>query len=245
LAKEGYVNLLLANQKHSTDPGDSKLMINARRAFLEQDYYLPLARVVAELLVNNLESRQPSLHDAGCGEGYYLQKIVHYLALHNVQAKATGSDISKAAIAKAAKKYPALNFAVASSFKLPKSDESVDAIIQIFAPSRHVEIARLLKPHGLWLRVTPGASHLLELKQGLYDKAILHEAQSQVPEGFVQLESESLTFKLTLNDVKSRENLLMMTPFYWSAQASERPAILNNMSETTADFCIALLQKTP
>jgi 23S rRNA (guanine745-N1)-methyltransferase len=116
--------------------------------------------------------------------------------------------------------------------------------MQIFAPSRGEEVFRILKPLGLWLRVTPGASHLLELKQGLYDTAVLHQAQTQLPAGFVQLQSESLTFRLALTDVKSRENLLMMTPFYWSAKECELPAIIDNMSETTADFVITLLQKT-
>ena len=37
--KKGYVNLLLANQGHSNNPGDSKEMIDARTTFLNQGYY--------------------------------------------------------------------------------------------------------------------------------------------------------------------------------------------------------------
>ena len=33
IAREGYVNLLLPNQKHSKSPGDSKDMMESRRSF--------------------------------------------------------------------------------------------------------------------------------------------------------------------------------------------------------------------
>jgi 23S rRNA (guanine745-N1)-methyltransferase len=51
ISKEGYVNLLLANQKQSSDPGDSKEMIDARKSFLSRGYYKPLARAVASAII--------------------------------------------------------------------------------------------------------------------------------------------------------------------------------------------------
>lgn len=51
ISKEGYVNLLLANQKQSSDPGDSKEMLDARKSFLSKGYYKPLARAVASLVI--------------------------------------------------------------------------------------------------------------------------------------------------------------------------------------------------
>ena len=41
-AREGYVHLLPANQKHSRAPGDDKGMAAARRAFLDRGWYAPL-----------------------------------------------------------------------------------------------------------------------------------------------------------------------------------------------------------
>ena len=38
VAAEGYVYLLPPNKKHSKDPGDTKQMVAARRAFLEAGY---------------------------------------------------------------------------------------------------------------------------------------------------------------------------------------------------------------
>ena len=39
IAKQGYVNLLPVNKKHSDNPGDSKEMVLSRREFLEGGYY--------------------------------------------------------------------------------------------------------------------------------------------------------------------------------------------------------------
>lgn len=248
VAKEGYVNLLLANQKHSADPGDNRLMINARRAFLQQDYYLPLALHIAELLTKsvdatNAKSEKLRLHDAGCGEGYYLDRVIGSLAHHSIAVAGTGSDISKAAIAKASKKYSTPSFAVASSFNLPLADASLSALQQVFAPVDDGEVFRVLEPNGVWLQVTPGPSHLTELKHSLYDTAMLHKPQAAVPQGFVQLQQDSLMFELALDDTISRENLLMMTPFYWAAKANERPKIIQDMGRVTADFVLRVLQK--
>jgi 23S rRNA (guanine745-N1)-methyltransferase len=47
VAKQGYVNLLPVQNKRSKDPGDSKAMVQARREFLEQGHYQPLAQALA------------------------------------------------------------------------------------------------------------------------------------------------------------------------------------------------------
>ena len=40
ISKDGYVNLLLADQKSSKEPGDSREAVVSRRAFLDSDYFL-------------------------------------------------------------------------------------------------------------------------------------------------------------------------------------------------------------
>ena len=44
-AREGYVHLLPANQKHAKDPGDDKEMAAARNRFLSGGWYAPPAGV--------------------------------------------------------------------------------------------------------------------------------------------------------------------------------------------------------
>ena len=68
VARQGYVNLLPVQQKHSAQPGDSKEQVLARRAFLEGDFYLPIVQTLCQL-AKKLGCIGPVL-DAGCGEGY-------------------------------------------------------------------------------------------------------------------------------------------------------------------------------
>lgn len=248
-AKEGYVNLLLAQQKSSKDPGDNKDMVSARRAFLEQGHYLPLANKVAELINENKtvtasqtdQNSTISIYDAGCGEGYYLASIQQNLMAKGLIVAASGSDISKPAIQKAAKKYANIDYAVASSFKLPVASDSQDVVIQIFAPSEPSEIQRILKKEGLWLRITPASHHLFELKEYVYELAQTHEGETNIPTGFELLSTHHLQFSLLLSSSQQRESLLMMTPFYWTISAERKKALLAELNNVSADFDITVM----
>ncbi|MDP5132050.1 MAG: methyltransferase domain-containing protein, partial [Paraglaciecola sp.] len=248
-AKEGYVNLLLAQQKSSKDPGDNKEMVAARRAFLAQDHYLPLASKIAELLFVALKSDKTaaekqavySIYDAGCGEGYYLATIRSMLAEKGFTLNASGSDISKSAIQKAAKKYKDIQYAVASSFNLPLTDDSQDALIQVFAPSDSSQVSRVLKSGGLWLKVTPASQHLFELKQYVYEHAVSHDVDTSIPAHFNLVSQHRLAFTLRLDSDSERESLLMMTPFYWTISADKKRELLQDLKTVSADFDITLM----
>ena len=240
-AKEGYVNLLLAQHKRSKEPGDNKQMVNARRAFLQEGHYQPLADKLSALIAEHQAFAELTVFDAGCGEGYYLHCIVDSLQAKNINVYAAGIDISKIAVQKAAKRYTENSFAVASSYKLPLADNSQDAIIQIFAPSGEAEIKRVLKAQGIWIQVNPAAQHLQQLKQALYDQPLKHKAQDDVPEGFKILKEQNLSFELQLDSSEQRMNLLMMTPFYWSAQQTKVDNMLATMADVSVDFSIRIL----
>ena len=53
VARQGYVNLLTVQQKHSLHPGDTREQVISRRAFLEGGFY---EHIVAELKENALEA---------------------------------------------------------------------------------------------------------------------------------------------------------------------------------------------
>lgn len=94
IAREGYVNLLLPNQKKSKNPGDDKVMINARQEYLNNGYYQCLRDKICEII--NRSSAEVIL-DAGCGTGYYTNTI------DSNKHQICGVDISKYAIKTAAK----------------------------------------------------------------------------------------------------------------------------------------------
>lgn len=246
-AKQGYVNLLLANQKNSKAPGDNIDMVVARRAFLSEGHYLPLANRLAEMSLSHIRSNasenKANVFDAGCGEGYYLQHIVKACQRASMTVDAGGVDISKPAIQAAARRYKSIEFAVASSYTLPLMPDSQDLVIQVFAPSNANEIARVLRGDGKWILVSPAAEHLSELKAMVYDTPSSHEVSTEVPVGFNLVERQNLSFSVSLGTPESRQNLLMMTPFYWTISADKKQKLLNELALVTASFDIKVMQK--
>ncbi|MDN4501353.1 rRNA (guanine-N1)-methyltransferase [Alteromonadaceae bacterium BrNp21-10] len=241
VAKEGYVNLMLANQKNSKEPGDNKAMINARRAFLDQGYYQPLAEQLAQLIEQYCPTETLNIYDAGCGEGYYLNHIQQVLLQTKTADRtivAQGSDIAKVAVQKAAKKYPQSQFAVASSFHLPIGSRSIDALIQVFAPLSEIEVYRALKNGGIWLSVNPAAEHLWQLKQALYDTPQPFVVEEVKAEGLTPCYQQTLQFAIHIDDPQQRQHLLAMTPYYWSTPKEKLPQVLAAMANLTIAFDI-------
>lgn len=248
VAKEGYVNLLLAQHKNSKQPGDNKEMVAGRRGFLEHGYYQPLADSIGNIFTQYLSTlnnqTQVCFFDAGCGEGYYMDQVSQACQLADYQIEFSGLDISKFAVQKAAKRYSNYHFSVASTFQLPLLNDSQDAILQIFAPSSEIEIHRVLKTKGIWITVNPAANHLSQLKQALYDTPTEHKTSHIEPAGMSLVKQSTLTFDIHLENSQQRKNLLMMTPYYWSATQDKKQGLLKNLKTVTTDFAIKVFAKT-
>ena len=244
LAKEGYLNLLPVQHKHSKEPGDSKQMMTARREFLEAGFYEPMAKTVAMMInANRTVGQNMRLLDLGCGEGYYSRKIASYCN-HHEQIALHGIDIAKFAIAAAAKKQPNARFIVASSNWLPYTDQYFDFVLRVFAPSDDDELKRVLKSSGHLLTVTPGPRHLWQLKEFIYAEVKEHASESLVPQGFERLTAQRISYKITPNP-QQRMALLQMTPFAWRANESVHQS-LSSVSELEieTDFILTLAIKT-
>ena len=97
IARQGYVNLLTVQQKHSLNPGDTREQVLSRRAFLEAGYYAPIAGALIDT-AKELGASGPIL-DVGCGEGYYSSRLAGALG-----GELVGLDISKEAVRCAAAK---------------------------------------------------------------------------------------------------------------------------------------------
>lgn len=241
-AKQGYCNLLLANQKAAKEPGDSLEMIDARRAFLNAGHFQPLVEQLVSVLNENSDiNNQVSLLDLGCGEGYYLNAVSsglsHYI---NHPVSAYGIDISKIANRRAAAYYKQAEFVVASSFNVPVLDNLVDIALCVFAPLSISELKRILKkPSGLLLRVSPGPRHLYQLKQAIYDEVQLHEVP-ECPEGFTRLAQKRFNYELHLGKGDFQQ-LITMTPLNWHGKDEGKQALLaNEQTKIEVDFDIQL-----
>ncbi len=244
-AREGYVNLLLGHRRNSQAPGDNRMMLQSRRAFLEQGHYQPLLDRLIDCCHDLSDGRADfTCLDAGCGEGYYTGHIAEALRERNpsMASSLAGIDISRDAARMAARRYPALHIAVASSAELPVEDHRLDLILRVFAPGYVTEVTRALRPGGHYLTVTPAAMHLYELREKVYDTPRPHDETPDTLPGLEPPRRESLSFPLrVLGEDVAR--LFEMTPYYWRADR-EKQAEIARMTrlDTHAAFHIDLYQ---
>jgi len=76
IASKGYINLLLANQKNTKEPGDSKEMMEGRRDFLNSGYYQTFSEKLNQVIISNISGDSVNILDAGCGEGYFFNILI-------------------------------------------------------------------------------------------------------------------------------------------------------------------------
>ncbi len=243
MAKEGYLNLLPVQHKKSKEPGDSRAMMRSRRNFLEAGFYQPVAKALSSIIDKHISNNSNMrILDMGCGEGYYSRQIEAY-SHYSEKLELHGIDIAKNAIFAAAKKQPNAHFIVASSKRMPYSDQYFDLLLRIYAPANDAEIQRLLKPNGLVLLVTPGPRHLWQLKEFIYKKVNQHTIDINLPESLEQIDSQNITYKIKPNQ-EQRLALLEMTPFAWRAKAETKENIKRaNGLEIETDFIVSLAKK--
>ncbi|WP_273454755.1 putative RNA methyltransferase [Nevskia ramosa] len=240
VAREGYVNLLLVQQKHSPEPGDSAESLTARRAFLEAGHYGPLRDAVVAMLAPLAPLAPDTLLDLGCGEGWYTS------AFPAIAAEVIGLDIAKPAIRLAAKRYPGITWIVGSGAVLPVDDASLDVISCLFTQLHIDEMHRALKSSGHVLVVTPAADHLWSLRAGLFEDVVAHEPDKFLAgfaDRFELAARDDVRAPLSLGNAQLRQ-LLAMTPYVWKARP-ERRAVLERCEqlETTAAFSLLLFRK--
>ena len=235
-ARSGYVTLLLPGDKHAKLPGDNRPMVNARRAFLEKGFYRPMAEELAGEVAAAFAGRKGEVRllDAGCGEGYYTRLVFDRLAEAGTGCALVGVDISKFAAEKAAKRFQPGEKAViaaASVFRLPLAEESCDGLMSLFAPFAREEFLRVLKPGGWMWEVIPGARHLWQLKEAVYDRPYPNEVKDYPVEGFGFMGSRPVAGEIALRGEEIAA-LFQMTPYYYktSAEGQARAAALEELT---------------
>lgn len=244
-AKEGYLNLLQANHKHSASPGDSRDMVAARRRFLQAEYYAPFQQALAALALSLLPQQRPVVVDAGCGEGSYTAQLLQRLHAAGKVPRVYGCDISKEAVRLAAKAAPGARFAVASSFALPLGKACADLLIAVFAPVAPQEFARVLKPGAAFVLAAPGPRHLFGLKEILYDAPYENPAHREAYPGFALERCVPVRAALTLRGA-AVQDLCAMTPYFWKtprAGLQRLQAVSSLQTEVAFDYL--LYRRTP
>lgn len=243
--KQGYLNLLLSNQKHSKTPGDDKEMVLSRKGFLEKDYYKLISETVNDLILSNSSSDNIELLDIGCGEGYYTGRLKKFLDEKGIKSNIIGIDISKEAVVCAAKTYKSIKWIVASATNIPLEDESLDYIVCMFAKIIPEEKMRTLKKGGKLIIVSTGENHLLELKKIVYEQ-VRTEFYSPIEDLkiFKHIKTVNCTGKSFIKENESIRNLFDMTPYKWRSPKDgvDRLFALQEL-EITIDVNIDIFEK--
>ena len=222
IAKQGYVNLNLHNSQNT---GDNSDMINARKDFLEKDYYAFMKDKVNELL-----NEDDSLVDLACGEGYYTKDF-------KCKDK-IGIDLSKQGLKIASRNDKDTTYLLSTIFRCPLEDESADKMLTIFAPVAKEEIRRILKKDGQFILVKPDKDHLYELKAAIYDEPYYNEIEDIDIPGLELVKEIAVSDKATL-DNKDIMNLFAMTPYYHKTSPADKEK-LNHIESLEIGFCFLI-----
>lgn len=238
ISKDGYVNLLMSQQSSLKRHGDDKLMVRSRRDFLAKGFYKKLCDGICEFVKSNVKDGS-TIVDVGCGEGYYLNSVLECGNFNSY-----GIDISKDALKFASKSLKNSEFAVASAFALPFSDNSVDCLLNVFAPSAYEEFYRVLKSDGVLIKAVPLENHLWNLKCALYDEPYKNKPEKRNDQLFQLVSVEEILYTIDLQDKEDIGNLFRMTPYYYKTGRTESERLLNkeNMS-ITVHFGVELYKK--
>ena len=226
LAKTGYVNLLPVQNKRSKDPGDSKEMVAARQAFLNQRHYFPIVEAILSSWPDDHLVDGVRILDAGCGEGFYLSELGKALSQQGIDNERTGLDISKWAIVAASKRDKAVSWLVGSNASLPAPVARYDAVLCLFGFPVFKEFHRVLDENGLMLLVESGPNHLIELRQILYPT--IHEYKQTFADGVVGFDlisEQAESFSFSLDSQQQIQDLLSMTPHIHKASYDGREAV--------------------
>ena len=194
--------------------------------------------------------------DAGCGEGYYTGRIAEAIETRRmenslseepasdtcdeaagtpaaVSASVVGLDISREAVAAAAKRTENVFLAVAGTSGMPLPDRCAAIVLNVFSPLFPEEFKRVLCPGGKLIRVVPGERHLWQLKELVYDRPYENPPpQIEVP-GFEPVLTERVNYDITLQDNNSIRQLFMMTPYYYKTGENDQKKLLNAANLTT------------
>ncbi len=154
IARQGHLNLLGGPQPAHAD---TSAMVDARARVLASGAF-----EAVDAALSHHAGGAHTLLDVGGGTGHHLARLLDGLP----GARGVCIDISTAAARRAARAHPLAASVVADAWAgLPVRSQRFDLVTCVFAPRNMAEFARVLRPGGLLLVVTPDADHLASVRE--------------------------------------------------------------------------------
>jgi 23S rRNA (guanine745-N1)-methyltransferase len=237
VARPGYVQLAAGPITH---PGDTPEMVGSRREFLAGGHYDFLSRALA----GAAGAATGLVVDVGAGTGWHLAGVLDAAPA----AVGVALDASKAALRQAARAHPRIGAVRCDVWRaLPLADGAADLVLDVFAPRNGAEFARVLRPAGTLLVVTPTADHLGELVTALGLLRVDPDKEERVAAGlapwFQPAGEQTLvrSMKLTRGEVAA---LVGMGPSAWHTDPATATVELPEPVPVTASVRLARYRRT-
>jgi len=224
VARQGHVSLFDGRARAST--GDTADMVARRDRFLSAGHYAPIASAVAALT-------PPTglVADLAGGTGWYSAAVLD----QHPDARGVSLDLSAFAARRAARAHPRLAAVVADAWReLPLADGSASTVLSIFGPRSAAEIARVLRPGGRLIVVTPTSRHLDGVREPLGMLTMDARKDERLAEslGIFELESEERVETELSLDAAALEDLVLMGP---SAHHADRERLAASIAQLVGD----------
>ena len=180
VARRGYVNLLLPQDRRSRNPGDAPVTVAARLRIAARGYETPLTDAITSFPT---VGPGDAVLDVGCSAGHHLAAIVARFG-----CEGHGLDISVPAIDAAARLRPELHWVVANADRfLPYADASFQLVASITAQRNPKEFRRVLADEGALLLVVPAPDDLIEVRELVLGEGVSRDRVDGVIETFAPL----------------------------------------------------------
>ena len=243
VARSGYVNLLQPHDRRSLDAGDPKDVVESRSRLIAAGVGRRLIETVAARIARHAH-HDGQIADLGCGSGDALAAM----ASAAPRSAGIGVDLSAAAVAHAARRYPALTWIVANADRvLPFPDASMRAVVSMHARRNPDETRRILESGGMLVVAVPAADDLIELRAAVQGQAVEHDRVEALiaahTPGFTLVERTNVTDRHRLEGALLRD-LLRVT--YRGQRRSEAPSAgaLDAMTVTLAADLVVFANAT-
>lgn len=232
-ARQGYVDLAAGAVPHA---GDSAEMVAARAAFLGAGHYRFVSAGLAAAVTAAGRDR-PAMDgtglivDAGAGTGAHLAAVLDA----HPGTVGLALDVSRYALRRAARAHPRAVAARCDVWaSLPVADHCASVLLNVFAPRNGQEFARVLRPDGTLLVVTPGPGHLRELVDALellrVDPSKEDRLSASLDGWFTPVSGTVARHRLALRRAEV-QTLVGMGPSAWHAGWAERAARIAALPE--------------